>query len=451
MSDFRAQLRDAGMSVEESAAKVDLFARLSSELRRLTPSAVTIARMGAACFVPGRLELFGKHTDYAGGRSIIGAIERGICLVASRRMDAQIRIVDAARGSSVEFSLNASIEPRRGQLSNFPMTVARRLARDFPEMRTGADILFASDLPRASGMSSSSAMVIAFLFVLARANSLENTERWRQFLQTREHLASYAASIESGAGFRSFSEDAGVGTHGGSEDHIGILCSRAGFLQQYSFCPARLEKEICFPEDWSLVVAVSGVKADKTGDALESYNRASRAVQTVLKLWQSAKGSGVAASLAPLLAKPEVREELQQMLRASNISQYSSECLLRRMDQLHEESNEIVPAAAEALAGSDMELLGALADRSQFLAETCLENQMPETISLARSARQLGAAAASAFGAGFGGSVWAAIETRRAEEFCNRWAAQYHQRFPARADASRFFAVRPGPPLIEFQ
>lgn len=451
MSDFRAQLRDAGMSVEESAAKAELFARLSRELRRRTPGAATTARAGAAYFVPGRLEFFGKHTDYAGGRSIVGAIERGICLVASRRADAQIRIVDAARNSSVEFTLNTGIEPRRGHWCNFPMTAARRLARDFPEMRAGADIIFASDLPRASGMSSSSAMVIAFLFALARANSLENTECWRQFLQTREHLASYAAAIESGSGFRSFSEDAGVGTHGGSEDHIGILCSRAGFLRQYSFCPARLEREICFPDGWSLVVAVSGVKADKTGDALESYNRASRAVQTVLKLWQGTKGSGAGTSLAPLLAKLEVREELQRMLCAPNDSQYSPEFLLRRMDQLHEESNEIVPAASDALAGNDIERLGALADRSQFLAETCLENQVPETISLARSARQLGAAAASAFGAGFGGSVWAAIETRRAEEFCRRWAAQYHQRFPAQADASRFFAVRPGPPLIEFQ
>ncbi|MGV2448389.1 UNVERIFIED_CONTAM: galactokinase family protein, partial [Bacillus sp. ATCC 13368] len=29
-------------------------------------------------FVPGRLEVFGKHTDYAGGHSIVAAVDRGI-------------------------------------------------------------------------------------------------------------------------------------------------------------------------------------------------------------------------------------------------------------------------------------------------------------------------------------------------------------------------------------
>jgi galactokinase len=458
MTDFHSQLRTAGMSAEESAARATLFERLYRKLHQLKePSSGTRPKAEIAYFVPGRLEFFGKHTDYAGGRSILGAIERGICLVASRRTDAQIRIADIGRDSVIEFSLNANIEPAAGHWSNFPRTVARRVARDFPEARTGVDITLASDLPRASGMSSSSALVIAFFLALSRANALENTERYRQFLRTREDVASYAAAIESGGSFGPFSADAGVGTQGGSEDHIGILCSRAGFLRQYSFRPTRFEREVRFPEEWSLVVAVSGVKADKTGDARESYNRASGAARAILRMWQHAKHCakqdeqvGEQLSLASLLANPETREELQQVLRISNDPQYAPEVLLARLQQLHEESNEIVPAAAEALASGDFERLGTLAARSQFLAETCLENQVPETIELARLARQLGAAAASAFGAGFGGSVWALIEMRCAEEFREKWMAQYHRRFPVRAEASCFFIARPGPGLIQF-
>ena len=56
-----------------------------------------------------------------------------------------------------------------------------------------------------------------------------------------------------------------------------------------------------------------------------------------------------------------------------------------------------------------MAAFGDLVDRSQQLAERRLGNQVPETIELARSARELGARAASAFGAGFGGSVWALV------------------------------------------
>jgi len=53
--------------------------------------------------------------------------------------------------------------------------------------------------------------------------------------------------------------------------------------------------------------------------------------------------------------------------------------------------------------------LGGLVDRSQELTTTHLRNQVPETIFLAKAAREEGAIAASAFGAGFGGSVWALV------------------------------------------
>ena len=34
-------------------------------------------------FVPGRVEVLGKHTDYAGGRSLLAAVNRGISVEAS--------------------------------------------------------------------------------------------------------------------------------------------------------------------------------------------------------------------------------------------------------------------------------------------------------------------------------------------------------------------------------
>ena len=33
-----------------------------------------------AWFVPGRLEVLGKHTDYAGGNSLLAAVEQGITI-----------------------------------------------------------------------------------------------------------------------------------------------------------------------------------------------------------------------------------------------------------------------------------------------------------------------------------------------------------------------------------
>jgi len=94
----------------------------------------------------------------------------------------------------------------------------------------------------------------------------------------------------------------------------------------------------------------------------------------------------------------------------------------------------------------DRARLGTLVDRSQSLAEQALENQVPETIHLARSARELGAVAASAFGAGFGGAVWAMVPAAGSDTFAQRWRESYINAFPARAAVARFVTTRPGPP-----
>lgn len=448
MTGFDVQLRGSGMRAAESAAKAALFEKLMRELRTMRGR---IPDSHCAFFVPGRLELLGKHTDYAGGRSLICAIERGICLVTARRDDGQIRIADIGRASTANFKFDAGLEPTAGHWSNFPMTVARRIARDFPSCRAGADIVFASDLPRASGMSSSSALVVAVFFALAQTNLLWQTDSYQRAIRTREALAGYVAAVESGAPFASFSGARGVGTLGGSEDHVAILCSRADFLGQYSFCPIHCERQIRLPEQYAFVIGVSGVKADKTGEAREAYNSASGAARTILELWSSTTRENH-SSLAHIVGShPGAVEHLREILRDSKDTEYPARVLLDRLAQFVEESNEIIPAAADALECSDYSRLGQLVDRSQFLGETLLGNQIPETIELARSARALGAAAASAFGAGFGGSVYAVVGSVEAEQFCNAWAMHYRRRFPAVADISTFFVTRPGPGLIEIE
>jgi galactokinase len=106
----------------------------------------------------------------------------------------------------------------------------------------------------------------------------------------------------------------------------------------------------------------------------------------------------------------------------------------------------IVPGVAAALANGDLARVGTLVDRSQALAEQALENQVPETIHLARSARELGAHAASAFGAGFGGAVWSMAPAEGAQEFVARWRADYEAAFPLRRGRTTFIVTRPGPP-----
>lgn len=64
---------------------------------------------------------------------------------------------------------------------------------------------------------------------------------------------------------------------------------------------------------------------------------------------------------------------------------------------------------------------------------------------LPAEALKLEALAASAFGAGFGGSVWALIETEKAEKFSKDWAESYRKKFPKCAEESQFRTMKPGP------
>jgi len=388
------------------------------------------------------VEFLGKHTDYAGGRSLLCAVERGVHLVAAPRVDARLRITDAGTGDVAQLELRKDPPPapRRGW-ADYPGTVARRLARNFPgpPPPRGADLAFASDLPPAAGMSSSSALIVATFVALADVNGLEQRPEYAAAIRGPEDLAGYLGAVENGERFGPFSGDAGVGTAGGSEDHAAILCSKPGTLRQFAFCPVRAERDVPLPAGHVLAIAVSGVVADKTGTKRAEYNRAAHGAALMLDAWRAATGRGDGSLAAALASAPDAAAQLRHLVDPA---------LHPRLEQFLAESTEIIPAAGDALARGDTAALGPLVDRSQRLAESGLGNQIPETIALARDARRLGAAAATAFGAGFGGSVWALVELRAAPAFVERWSAAYGKAFPGRARAAEFFVSGAGPGLL---
>jgi galactokinase len=403
------------------------------------------SRIDAAFFVPGRIEVLGKHTDYAGGRSLLCAAERGFCLVARARRDPRIVLIDARTGKTAETALEPALEPVRGHWSNYPATVARRVARNFAGARTGAEIAFASGLPPASGLSSSSAFMIAVFLAIAHLNDLANEPGFRSAVDTAEDLAGYLATVENGNSFGALTGDRGVGTFGGSEDHTAILCCRPGALSQYRFAPVQREREIALPAGLAFVVAVSGVVAEKTGAALAAYNRASLSAVRVLDAWREATGRTDPTLDRAVASDPDAIARMRALLDRRVDPEFPASLLRDRFEQFYAESRDIIPAAGDALAAGDLTRFGVLVDRSQDAAERWLGNQIPETISLARRARESGAIAASAFGAGFGGSVWALVSADQVEPFSARWSEAYRIAHPAAAARAAFFETRPGP------
>lgn len=451
-----------GLSPPESENKAELFLACAEALRN---SGLNDEATVRAFFVPGRIEVLGKHTDYAGGRSIIAATENGFCIVAAQRPDAAVRIIDVATGEQVEFEISDNLNPRPGHWSNYPMTVARRVAKNFPGPLCGAEIAFASDLPPAAGMAGSSTMIVGFFLVLSAFNDLTSRREYRSNIDSLTDLpavrlaglATYLATVENGRTFGTLVGDKGVGTFGGSEDHTAILCCRPGTLSQYSYCPVRFERDVQLPSGYIFAVASSGVVAEKTGAAMEKYNRLSNLSQRIVEIWNKATGRADPHFAAAVASSPSAPGHLQSILqqagppdvwRASD-KKFSSEELSKRFKHFLAESENIVPAASNALTTGDLAEFGRLVTHSQELAETLLGNQVPETVFLARCACDLGAVAASAFGAGFGGSVWALTKPSEAKQFLRKWSALYKSEFPGPAANAVFLITRPGPAAFE--
>lgn len=423
-----ATLVERGLDSSDLVAKQSLFDLILSRFGDAGPSPDHV------WWVPGRLEVFGKHTDYAGGRSLVCAAPRGFAVMARPRADDIVHVVDARSDESVTLRPASESAPLRGW-RHYVEVVAKRLDRNFPGSRIGADIVLASDLPRASGMSSSSALLVGIATALVRTAEIDAHPEWRANIEGPLDAAGYYACIENGMSFGTLEGDAGVGTHGGSEDHAAIVAARPGQLCGFAFVPMRRIGSTGMPDEWRFVLAPCGVKAAKTGSAMESYNRLSRGAEMLLELWNGveARAGSLGAVLDPAAQPSSAADRLRTLVRASSVAGWSAEPLEKRLDHFIREDAR-VPAAQAAFADRDAARLSTLSEESQADAETLLGNQVPETIALARSARAQGAFAACSFGAGFGGSVWALVDRADAREFARRW------------HPNAFIAI-PGPPL----
>ena len=438
--EWTSALTAAGLAAQAAAPKERLAGAATAALARLTSR-----EPAAGCWVPGRLELFGTHTDYAGGRTLVAALPRGFFFTGAPRDDGQLRAIDAVSGEEV------IVRPaERGVLGSgwdrYVSTVVRRLTRNFPDAPLGADVAFASDLPRAAGMSSSSALMVGLAVTLIRLSGIRGSARWRENIGGALDEAGYYACIENGRDFRALFGDAGVGTHGGSEDHAAMLCSTRGTFTSLSFVPMRLLATAAMPDGWSCIIASSGVAAEKTGSALHAYNRLSHGITTLLEL--ANRGGDQSPSLAAALASPSASRHLEQQLETAAAPGWTADALRRRLQHFVREDARI-PRALDALREGDIPRMRALSVESQADSDVLLGNQVAETIALTRIAFDEGAFASRSFGAGFGGSVWALVDRMDPDEFARRWRAAYANRFPARA--MTVFVAPPDAGMLEIR
>ncbi|HBN85946.1 MAG TPA: hypothetical protein DDZ89_19135, partial [Clostridiales bacterium] len=225
---------------------------------------------------PGRINLMGKHIDHQGGHVNVMAINKEILLVASAREDDEIHMVNtdpAFPNRSFHISQCFENQPPKdwfsyiksdfvkesfkgcfGDWVHYVKGVILRLQTEFSDRKLcGMNMAFSGNIPISAGLSGSSALVVSTLEAYSSLNQLDLTKK---------------RSVElCGEG------EWYVGLNNGFSDPAAMKYAQRGHMVKLSFRPFVYEKTFAFPEEYKIVVADSYVKANKTGNAKDTYNQ----------------------------------------------------------------------------------------------------------------------------------------------------------------------------------
>lgn len=277
-------------------------------------------------WAPGRVNLIGEHIDYHGLPVLPIALRQRITVSFKSRSDALIRASSEAYGAR-QFEWHNNLERvAPGDWENYLRAAALAVSKKWGAGR-GIDATLHSDLPAAAGLSSSSALLVAFTLALLRANHQRATfEELMEILPDGEQF---------------------VGTRGGGMDHAASLASRAGHASLVNFDPAAV-RHIAIPHDWVFLVADSGIRAEKSGAARERYNAVRNSPQAPEHV--ATEAARVAAAVAALENNDPIA--FGRLLLESHAS------LRDRLQVSHPELDRIVDQAVHAGA-SGARLTGA--------------------------------------------------------------------------------------------
>jgi N-acetylgalactosamine kinase len=259
------------------------------------------------CRAPGRVNLMGRHVDHRGGFVNVMAINREALVAASPRADDVVRLrhlnvtqfpnrefriydllgeeswsgwMDFLQSGTVQRVLKAA----PGDWSHYVRAPLLRLQYEHGRLRLrGMDCMVSGNIPMGAGLSSSSALVVAFAEAAVVLNGLKVA--MRDFIDL----------CGEGEWF--------VGSRGGSADHAAIRTGQLGQVSAIGFFPFRLAREVPFPAGLRVVIAHSGLRAVKSAGARDVFNQRVACYQIAEMLfkeyWPAAAGMGHLRDLSP--------------------------------------------------------------------------------------------------------------------------------------------------------
>lgn len=354
---------------------------------------------------PGRVNLMGEHLDYNGLPVLPMALQRVVRVILRPRDDGVVSLKNVNdEFRPFEFEIAPGLAPEApGHWGNYVKAPANQLARRFAIWR-GFDGVVSSDLPVASGLSSSTALVNAVGLALAHVNEVPvEPIPFAELMADAEHF---------------------TGTRGGAMDHAVSMSARSGSAAHIAFDPIRM-RHLRVPEDWCFVVANSGVRAEKSGPAMTVYNRRrSECEQALDKLGEALVARGLEAEA------PKDYVTLLGALTSVGAVDFAEEALsgslLQRFRHVATEWNR-VKLASDHLVSADLHGFGMLMDASHGSLRTDFHVSSAELDELTAIAREGGAAGARLTGAGLGGCVVALADNGTVDGVLDALERDYYE------------------------
>jgi len=283
----RHLLQVYGGDESQAAAARPIYRLAITGFRRAFPEADKVAIMRST----GRVNLLGMHIDHRGGSINTIAVHELLLAVSLRDDDLVVLeneesqeypprrfsisrehpgewISDWEAWTRSEFAARKRAG-KSGDWADYFKAAALYL-QNLAEKTGGGAIrgfngFVVSTIPRASGLSSSSALVVAAMEVLTYHNNLSFSDS--DFIDHCGAAEWY------------------VGTRGGKGDHASIRFGRPGALNHISFFPLRVER-LELPGDCRAVLCHSLVEAFKSRDARDVFNNRVASYQVGLRIIQ---------------------------------------------------------------------------------------------------------------------------------------------------------------------
>ncbi len=333
---------------------------------------------------PGRVNVIGEHVDYCDGYVLPIAIDRDVVVVAGPRIDDEIQVVATDFGQSVRFNVNDKWGRTFGWQS-YVRGVTQLLSQAGVRMQ-GANLSIAGDLPPGTGLSSSSALVVALTNALL---ALADTA------MPPLQIVELARMVER--------DYAGVSC--GVMDPFASLCGaddRAIFLD----CRSLDYQLVPIPPDVRLIATDSGIRRSLHDTAYNDRVRDTK--EAASRLGIRSLRDMTPATLADRM--DDLPERLQKRARH----------VVHEIARTH--------AAADALEHGEVSRVGELLTESHAALRDDYEVSTPELDALVEIARAIpGVYGSRLSGAGFGGCTLSLVAEDAVPEFIARVPVCYHE------------------------